>query len=228
MNDTAELSHGIDPLMRRLTRIIKGKAQFEDKFIADHDELREAVKNLRKMGAKIIYTSGVWDLIHIGHGNYIHAGKEGLRNQFPEAEHWIMVVGVDSDDLTKQRKGPRRPIVPEQERLRMLAFLADVDIVTLQAGMRDALFAVRPDLLLLSSSTKDLAIEKYAEFKPHCGDFFVLPPQAETSTSAMVRNIFVDGVETLGKVFESQINDLAEDMKRRFREVIDTVRRSDR
>lgn len=188
---------GIDPLMRRITRILKGVAGFEDKNFLDHSELKRAVGIMRSMGARFAYTSGVWDMLHIGHCNYIQAGKDGVRSSYPDAEHWVMVVGADSDALTKKRKGPRRPIIPEDERLRMLAYMGSVDIVSLQDEKRAILEVVKPDLLVLSKTTKDLPPEVYDEFRPFCGNFLVLDPQAERTSSAMIRNLFLDGAETL-------------------------------
>lgn len=194
-----------DPMMRRITRLIKGRARSWDKIFDTNEDIVQAISILRSMGCRIVYTSGVWDLLHIGHCKYIEAGRIELEKRFSDAEHWIVVVGVDGDALTKERKGPRRPIVPERERLETLSHMGVIDMVAIQYGKRDIIQLVKPDLLLISQSTKDIPPSVYQEFKPLCGGFVVLEPQAETSTSAKVRNLFMDGAETLYEPINQQI-----------------------
>jgi cytidyltransferase-like protein len=60
-------------------------------------------------------TSGSFDIFHAAHSNYLdccrrHCGHEG-----------ILIVGIDSDHLIRQRKGPTRPVVPESDRLQSVA-----------------------------------------------------------------------------------------------------------
>jgi len=113
------------------------------------------------------------------------------------------VVGVASDKLTKLRKGPNRPIVPEKERVNMLLHLRHVDMVTIREANQDIgelIRLVRPDVLVTSSSTedfkKDLEARKYDEF---CGEVVVLPPQATTTTTARIRNLTIEGAEKLAR-----------------------------
>jgi len=73
-----------------------------------------AVKNAYT-GKVVGLTSGSYDLLHAVHDDYLdccrrHCGHEG-----------ILIVGVDSDHLIRQRKGPNRPIVPESDRLKSVA-----------------------------------------------------------------------------------------------------------
>ncbi len=69
---------------------------------------------------KIVLTSGTFDLLHVGHLSYIDAAR---------ALGDIVVVMVSGDDRVKARKGPKRPIVPENERVHMLNQLRTVDYV---------------------------------------------------------------------------------------------------
>ena len=144
----------------------------------------------------------MWDLFHVGHALYIERGREEASGLYPHAEHIITVVGVDTDKLTKERKGPERPIVPEDERVRVLGSLRSVDILTLQY-QSDQLFKVVPhDVRVVSSSTKDLPDEE--RMRSQCEHIVNLPPQAETSTTARVRRLAFDGgVAVLAKVEKS-------------------------
>src|SRR4051794_33980645 len=69
---------------------------------------------------KIVLTSGTFDLLHIGHLRYLNAIK---------ALGDIIVVMLSGDDRTKARKGPLRPIIPENDRAQMLDALKVVDYV---------------------------------------------------------------------------------------------------
>lgn len=188
------------PSRRRATRILKGTASYGDRFFADHNELVEVLDDLRSHGCIIVFMTGVWDLFHIGHADYIHNGRQEAGKLYPTAEHVIMVVGVDTDALTKQRKGPQRPIVPEDERCRVLSHLRAVDIITLQYEFDQLYGVVSPHVQIVSTSTKDLP-PGMNEAKIHCEHLVSLPPQAETSTSARVRRLAFDGsLEALNRV----------------------------
>ncbi len=95
----------------------------EARFIRDHATLRAYVEALKTLGMKIVLTSGTFDLIHVGHARYMERAK---------SYGDVLIVGVDSDAKVKKRKGPTRPIVPEEERVQMLAFLRSVDLITLK------------------------------------------------------------------------------------------------
>jgi D-beta-D-heptose 7-phosphate kinase/D-beta-D-heptose 1-phosphate adenosyltransferase len=160
-----------------------GSSLFKDAFIKDFTVLQKTVEAHQKAGKKVVLTQGVYDLIHEGHAAYLEKAR---------AYGDLLVVGVDSDALTRLRKGPNRPIVPEGERLKMLAHLRHVDIVTVrdvEHGIGDLIKLLKPDVLVTSSSTKDFSKKEQLEYKKWCGKVIVLPPQAVTSTSARIRNL---------------------------------------
>ncbi len=191
---------GAVPLRQRATRILKGTATFEDRYFPDHKELVEVLDDFRSHGCIIVFTTGVWDLFHIGHGDYIQKGKDEATKLYPGVEHVVMVVGVDTDALTKERKGPQRPIVPEDERCRVLSHLRSVDIITPQYELNQLYSIIKPHVQIVSTSTKDLP-PNLEVAKGNCANLVRLPPQAETSSSARIRRLAVDGsVETLNRV----------------------------
>lgn len=75
---------------------------------------------LRHADQKIVLTSGTFDLLHVGHLRYLNAVKE-LGD--------VVVVLLSSDARVKARKGPKRPIIPEDDRAQMLDALKVVDYV---------------------------------------------------------------------------------------------------
>lgn len=181
---------------RSIKDILSPSAPFEARFIPDIEYLKEVVKNLQDFGHKVVLTQGVYDLIHEGHGKYLELAKQ---------EGDILIVGVDTDELTRKRKGPGRPVVPESERLRMLAFLRSVDILTLRTfeeADRDIDYlhkAIRPNVLVMSHSTKDFPTSKKAEIEKIVDKVIIFEPQAETSTSARIRDLTIDGAGGLKK-----------------------------
>ena len=182
-------------LHRRVSRILKTTTTFtipfEDRFVEDHKVLAQMIEMLRSMGCIIAFTTGVWDLFHIGHGDYIEKGKEEARKLFPDAEYIIMVVGLDTDAFTKLRKGPGRPIVPEDERARVLRHLRPVDIIAPQYEADQLFRVVRHDVRIISQSTTDLP--ELEMIRQQCTHIVNLPPQAETSTTARIRRLSFDG-----------------------------------
>lgn len=176
---------------QRALRIIKGTATFEDRFVPEHETLVQLIGVLRSMGCIIGFTTGVWDLFHLGHPEYIHRGKEETAKLYPKADHVIMVVGVDSDAFTKQRKGPKRPIVPQEERLKVLGHIRSVDIITLQYEADQLFKVVQHDVRVISHSTADLP--NLEVIQQQCAHVINLPPQAETSTTARIRQLTLDG-----------------------------------
>lgn len=207
MDEHTALSEGFraskpDPILRRAQRILRGTATFEDRYVPNHEELAKLLDMLRSMGCAIAFTTGVWDLFHIGHAKYIEAGKTAAA-QMCEAEHIIMVVGVDTDELTKRRKGPTRPIVPEDERCQVLGHLRSVDIITPQYESDSLFKIVCADARIISETTADLpGREKMQRF---CLHLINLPPQAETSSTARIRNLAIDGAQDLAKVVTAAI-----------------------
>jgi len=80
------------------------------------------VGRARSEGKKIVFTNGVFDLLHPGHVRYLqHARTLGD----------ALIVGINSDRSVGAVKGPDRPITPENERAEILAALACVDAVAI-------------------------------------------------------------------------------------------------
>ena len=196
---------------RRALRITKGTASFCDRFVPDHDELMQLVSVLRAMDCTIVFTMGAWDLIHIGHAEYILRGKEEATKLYPNAEHIIMIVGVDSNELVAQIKGPDRPIVDQKERLRMLSHFRTVDILTLQYNFDELPGIIEHDVRIISESTKGLS--PIEEIQRHCAHVVNLPPQAETSTTARVRRLTIDGADKVILKIEKSLKELLKEVR---------------
>lgn len=104
--------------------------------------LTQAVAWRQAQPGPIVFTNGVFDLLHVGHVALLEAAR---------AEGAALVVGVN-DDASARRlgKGADRPLVPDTQRARLLAALAAVDCVVLfgEDTPRALIVALRPDVLV--------------------------------------------------------------------------------
>lgn len=189
---------------------ITGTLQDMRKFVPNYEELVRRIAELRSEGNTIVLTQGTFDLVHIGHGRYLMAAKNCGN---------VLVVGVDSDKKTKKRKGPGRPLVPEAERIEMLIHTDHADLVVLKEdnGERWSLIKlVRPDVLIATETT--YTPEQVDQLQEFCGEVVVLRRQAETSTSARIRMMQIEGATSLARrlapKIERLIQEESEAMKR--------------
>lgn len=190
-----------------LEKLFSHDTNFTDRFVSDYEKLKEVVEAVKKQGKKIVLTQGVYDLIHEGHALYLEKARE-----FGD----FLIVGVDSDELTKKRKGPDRPIVPQDERLKMLVHLRHVDVVTIREahhGIGDLIRLVKPDVLIVSKSTKDFTDAMVKEYDGVCGEIVSLPPQATTSTTARIRILNMDSVNRLSKEIKKLTDNFLDNIK---------------
>ncbi len=99
------------------------------------------VARLRAEGRSIVFTNGVYDLLHPGHVRYLQAAR---------AEGDALIVGVNSDRSVRANKGPERPINPEQERAELIAALAAVDAAVIfdEDTPHAIISALQPDVLV--------------------------------------------------------------------------------
>lgn len=95
----------------------------------------------RAAGETIVFTNGVFDLLHPGHVRYLDVARS-----LGDA----LIVGVNGDASVRRNKGPARPITPEHERAEMLAALASVDAVVIfdEDTPAEIVTALQPDILV--------------------------------------------------------------------------------
>ena len=116
---------GPAPLLSSLgmsSSLFADASNFDQRFIEDYEQIETTVNALRTLGFKVVLTSGSFDVIHEGHSMYLEAAR-----QFGD----FLIVGLDSDEKIRGRKGDNRPVVPQMERLRMVTHQRGVGLVTL-------------------------------------------------------------------------------------------------
>ena len=90
--------------------------------IKSREELISLRKKLKEENKKVVFTNGVFDILHSGHVDYLTKAKS-LGD--------VLIVGVNSDSSVHKIKGEKRPIISEKERAFIVSSLKPVDYVTL-------------------------------------------------------------------------------------------------
>ncbi|HOT98646.1 MAG TPA: adenylyltransferase/cytidyltransferase family protein [bacterium] len=110
----------------------------EDKIVTE-EPLKQRLQQARAQGRTIVWTNGVFDILHAGHITYLERAA---------ALGDVLVVGLNTDASVQLNKGPLRPIVPERERARLLAALACVDYVILYGDQSpvELIGRLKPDI----------------------------------------------------------------------------------
>jgi len=98
-------------------------------------------ERLRETGRQVVFTNGVFDLIHPGHIRYLQEARS-----LGDA----LIVGVNADESVRRNKGEGRPVTPDSERAELIASLTCVDAVTVfgEDTPAEVIRALQPDVLV--------------------------------------------------------------------------------
>jgi D-beta-D-heptose 7-phosphate kinase / D-beta-D-heptose 1-phosphate adenosyltransferase len=129
-----------------LLRILHPKTQLtiqqsSSTKVAELTDLLRHLSGPRSLGARVVFTNGCFDLLHVGHIQSLEMAK---------AKGDILIVGLNSDKSVADLKGCKRPIITEEHRARCLSALACVDFVTIftESTPLSLIEAIRPDILV--------------------------------------------------------------------------------
>ncbi len=151
-------------------------------MILDLDSAGRLVETLRARGRTIVFTNGVFDLLHPGHVRYLaDAARQGD----------ALIVGINSDRSVRAIKGPERPLVPENERAEVLSALACVDAVCVfdQDTPHDIIERLQPDVLVKGADWAANAIVGRDIVEARGGRVVRVAVAPGYSTSEIVRRI---------------------------------------
>jgi rfaE bifunctional protein nucleotidyltransferase chain/domain len=153
----------------------------------DPAALAEFVRQARSAGRRIVFTNGVFDLLHPGHIRYLQAAR---------AHGDLLIVGLNSDASVRRNKGPGRPINPENERAEVLAALACVDAVSIfdDETPADLIRRVQPDVLVKGADWPADQIVGRDTVEARGGKVILEPVEQGYSTTALVKRIQSSGV----------------------------------
>ena len=140
-------------------------------------DAKKEIEDLKRLGKKIVFTNGCFDILHIGHARYLHEARS-------LGDH--LIVAVNSDRSVRAVKGPDRPVINEEERAEMLAALGCVDSVIIfdEDTPLNVIEYLRPDILVKGGDWKSEEI---------------VGSDAVTGAGGEVRSIsFVEGSSSTG------------------------------
>jgi len=152
------------------------------KKIMSQDELFNERQRLRSAGKQLVFTNGVFDLLHVGHVRYLQQAKE-----LGDA----LVVAINSDQSVHELKGDARPLMPANERGEVLSALAAVDYVTVfdDLSPRTLIARLLPDVLVKGGDYNPDQIHGREEVEAAGGRVVSLPFVEGASTSAIIGKI---------------------------------------
>ncbi len=146
-------------------------------------KLKRQLAIWRFQDKKIVFTNGVFDLLHLGHIDYLSKAKD---------EGNILIVGVNTDDSTRRlNKGKNRPLTNEQSRSTILASLLFVDAVVLfeEDTPYELIKQIQPDVLVKGSDYKAEDIVGYEIVSAKGGNIVTIDFLEGYSTTAIEEKI---------------------------------------
>ena len=137
---------------------------------------------VRGAGGRVVFTNGVFDLLHPGHVRYLREAR---------ALGELLLVAINSDDSVRRIKGPDRPVNPEHERAEVLLGLASVDAVVLfdEDDPHAIITAIQPDILVKGSDWGPNDIVGRDVVQARGGRVVRIPLAAGHSTSELIRRV---------------------------------------
>jgi D-beta-D-heptose 7-phosphate kinase/D-beta-D-heptose 1-phosphate adenosyltransferase len=139
-------------------------------------------QGLRAEGKSLVFTNGVFDLLHVGHVRYL-AEARSLGD--------ALIVAINSDRTVRELKGEGRPIVTGLERAEVLAALRQVDFVTIfdEVSPRSLIASLLPDVLVKGGDYALDEIHGREEVEAAGGKVIALPFVEGASTSTIIERM---------------------------------------
>jgi len=151
--------------------------------IKSQEEITKIVEKLKKQSKTIVTTNGSFDIVHSAHVNLLEKAKE---------QGDILIVLLNSDSSIKKNKGPKRPIIPENERAHLLAGLQSVDYVVIfnEDTPLKILEKIKPNIHVKGGSVEQSRIsDEQSLLSKWKGKFIQLPLEQGLSTTNIIKKI---------------------------------------
>jgi D-beta-D-heptose 7-phosphate kinase/D-beta-D-heptose 1-phosphate adenosyltransferase len=144
--------------------------------------LADAAAWRRGARGKVVFTNGVFDLLHPGHVDVLLGARRCGD---------LLVVGLNSDASVRRLKGPERPVRTEVDRAYVLAALAMVDAVVIfpEDTPLELVKSLRPDVLVKGGDYTEATIVGAPEVRSWGGDVVVIPLTAGQSTTSIIQKL---------------------------------------
>jgi D-beta-D-heptose 7-phosphate kinase/D-beta-D-heptose 1-phosphate adenosyltransferase len=140
------------------------------------------LESRRKLGQRVVFTNGCFDVLHAGHVQYLQDARQ---------QGDLLVVGLNSDASVRDLKGPTRPVHNEEARAVVLAGLSAVDYVTVfdAATPLELIQAVRPDVLVKGADYRVEEVVGADLVKSYGGRVYLAPLKEGLSSSQALRKL---------------------------------------
>jgi rfaE bifunctional protein nucleotidyltransferase chain/domain len=137
---------------------------------------------LRQQGCRVVFTNGVFDILHPGHIRYLQQAR---------ALGDALIIGLNADQSVRRNKGPERPINSEEERAEVLAALECVDAVVLfsEDTPAEIIAAIQPDILVKGADWGENAIVGRDTVEARGGRVVRVPVEQGFSTTSIIDKI---------------------------------------
>ena len=154
---------------------MKEKILSMEQMLAERERLRAA-------GKRLVFTNGVFDLLHVGHVRYLREAR---------ALGDALVVAINSDRSVRELKGPERPVFDDAERAEILAALRDVDYVVVfdDISPRTTIKSLLPDVLVKGGDYQLDEIHGREEVEAAGGKVIALPFVPGASTTSVLQKM---------------------------------------
>lgn len=152
--------------------------------IINRYEISEIISDLKKIGKKLVFTNGCFDILHVGHLRYLQEARDNGD---------VLMVGVNSDASVKRLKGEKRPYVNEEERQEMLAGLACVDFVVKfeEDTPENILGEIKPDIHIKGGDYKKEDLPEAKIVEDNGGEVRIVSLINGKSTTNIVEKILI-------------------------------------
>ncbi len=147
------------------------------------EQFMKLLHRWRLLGKKVVFTNGCFDILHLGHIEYLSKARDCGD---------VLVVGLNSDDSVKRLgKSPERPINQEQARATLLASLIFTDAIVLfnEDTPYELIKAIQPDVLVKGNDYKPEEIVGYDIVKARGGEVLTIPLTEGYSTTSILSKV---------------------------------------
>jgi D-beta-D-heptose 7-phosphate kinase/D-beta-D-heptose 1-phosphate adenosyltransferase len=150
--------------------------------LQDREALRRELESRRRLGQRVAFTNGCFDVIHAGHVRYLQEAR---------AQADVLVVGLNSDGSARALKGPTRPVHSEEARAVVLAGLQSVDYVTIfqESTPLTLIQALRPDVLVKGADYRKDEVVGAAFVESYGGRVHLATLSEGFSTTGILRKL---------------------------------------
>ena len=150
--------------------------------LLSQEEMQKKIKELQESGKKVVFTNGVFDILHVGHLTYLEEARD-LGD--------VLIVGVNSDRSVKTNKGDKRPINPEKNRAETLLGLKFVDFTVIfdEKTPENLLNLLKPDIHVKGGDYRKEDLPETEIVEKNGGEVKILSFVDNISTTEIIKKI---------------------------------------